>query len=302
MEIGRLLTAMATPFDENGRVDFAQAKRLANALLASGSDGMVVAGTTGEAPTLTHDEKLQLFAEIKREVGDRGTVLAGSGTYSTAESIELTREAAAAGVDGLLLTCPYYNRPPQEGLFRHFEAIANSTALPCILYNVQTRTAVNMTAETTVRLSHIPNIVGTKEASGDLEQIAAIAAHTSPDFRIWSGDDSLTLPIMSVGGYGAISVVAHLAGSQIRSMIEAHVAGRTDEATATHQRLLPLINAIMATMPNPMPLKHALNDVGFFVGNPRLPLVAPEGAIAEAITTEVRKHQIDLPVAVSPVN
>lgn len=298
MEIGRLLTAMATPFDENGRVDFAQAKRLASALLASGSDGVVVAGTTGEAPTLTHDEKLQLFAEIKQEVGSRGTVLAGTGTYSTAVSIELTREAGAAGVDGVLLTCPYYNRPPQEGLFRHFEAIANSTALPCILYNVPSRTSVNMTAETTARLSQVPNIVGTKEASGDLEQIAEIAAHTSPDFKIWSGDDSLTLPILSVGGYGAISVVAHLAGLQIRSMIEAHIEGRPAQAAEIHQNLLPLINAIMATMPNPMPLKHALNDVGFYVGNPRLPLVAPEGAIAEAISEELRRHQIDLPVAV----
>lgn len=298
MEIGRLLTAMATPFDENGRVDFAQAKRLANALLDSGSDGVVVAGTTGEAPTLTHDEKLELFAEIKQEVGRRGVVIAGTGTYSTAESIDLTREAAEAGVDGLLLTCPYYNKPPQEGLFRHFEAIANSTTLPCIVYNVQSRTAVNMSAETTIRLSRVPNIVGTKEASGNLEQIAEIAANTSPEFRIWSGDDVLTLPILSVGGYGAISVVSHLAGLQIRSMIEAHVAGRTEEAATTHQSLLPLIGAIMGTMANPMPLKYALNDVGFYVGNPRLPLVAPEGAIAEAISAEVRKHKIDLPVAV----
>jgi 4-hydroxy-tetrahydrodipicolinate synthase len=298
VEIGRLLTAMATPFDENGRVDFAQAKRLANALLDSGSDGMVVAGTTGEAPTLTHEEKLQLFAEIKQEVGGRGTVLAGTGTYSTAKSIDLTREAAAAGVDGVLLTCPYYNRPPQEGLFRHFEAIASSTTLPCILYNVQSRTGVNMTAETTARLSHVPNIIGTKEASGDLEQIAEIVAHTSPDFKVWSGDDSLTLPILSVGGYGAISVVSHLAGLQIRSMIEAYIEGRPAQAAEIHQNLLPLINAIMGTMANPMPLKHALNDVGFYVGNPRLPLMAPEGAIAEAISEELRRHRIDLPVAV----
>jgi 4-hydroxy-tetrahydrodipicolinate synthase len=289
---------MATPFDESGAVDYAQAKRLALALLESGSDGVVVAGTTGECPTLTHEEKLRLFAEIKQAVGNRGVVIAGTGTYNTAESIDLTREAAAAGVDAVLLTCPYYNKPSQEGLFRHFEAIAGSTTLPCIVYNVQSRTAVNMTAETTVRLSRIANIVGTKEASGDLPQISEIAAHTGPDFKIWSGDDVLTLPILSVGGYGAISVVSHLAGLQIRSMIEAYVAGRVEEAAEIHQRLLPLVNTIMTTMANPVPLKHALNEVGFRVGNPRLPLVAPEGAAAEQISIEVSKHQIDLAVTV----
>lgn len=298
MEIGRLLTAMVTPFDENGQVDYAQAKRLALALLDSGSDGLVVAGTTGEAPTLSTDEKLRLFAEIKGAVGARGSVVAGTGTYNTAESVELTREATARGVDGVLLTTPYYSKPPQEGLFRHFETIAQATMLPCIIYNIPGRTGVNVTVETTVRLSRVPNIIGTKEASGDLLQIAAIAAETGDDFRIWSGDDQLTLPIMSVGGYGAISVVAHLAGAQIHAMIDAHVDGRVAEAARTHQQLLPLVKAIMTTMSNPIPVRHALNTIGFKVGKPRLPLVEPDESTGDQIAEEVRRSQIDLAVTV----
>jgi 4-hydroxy-tetrahydrodipicolinate synthase len=289
---------MVTPFDENGQVDYAQAKRLALALLGSGSDGVVVAGTTGEAPTLSVDEKLTLFSEIKGAVGERGSVLAGTSTYNTAESVELTREATARGVDGLLLTTPYYSKPPQEGLFRHFEAIAQATTLPCVLYNVPSRTSINLTAETTVRLSQVPNIVGTKEASGDLLQIATIAAETDDDFRVWSGDDQLTLPIMAVGGYGAVSVVAHLAGAQIHSLIDAHVDGRAAEAARTHQRLLPLIMAIMTTMSNPIPVRHALNTIGFKVGKPRLPLVEPDASTGDQIAEEVRRSQIDLAVTV----
>ncbi len=184
VEIGRLLTAMATPFDRNGEVDFNQAGRLARALLDSGSDGLVVAGTTGEAPTLTTKEKWQLFATVVKATGGRGAVIAGTGNYNTAESIELSREAERIGVDGLLLTVPYYNKPSQEGLFRHFEAIARSTSLPCILYNVPSRTVTDMSAETTIRLSHIPNIIGIKEASGNLAQISNIIQGARGDFRV----------------------------------------------------------------------------------------------------------------------
>src|SRR5881628_1911698 len=211
MEIGRLLTAMVTPFDDNGEVDYAQAKRLALALLDSGSDGVVVAGTTGEAPTLSHDEKLRLFSEIKSAVDGRGAVLAGTGTYNTAESVELSREAERTGVDALLLTCPYYNKPTQEGIYRHFETIARATSLPCILYNIQSRTGINITAETLLRLSRIPNIAGVKEASGDLAQVAQIIEDARESFLVWSGDDQLTLPILALGGYGVICVVSHLA-------------------------------------------------------------------------------------------
>jgi len=298
MEIGRLLTAMVTPFDREGEVDYAQAQRLAAALLDSGSDGVVVAGTTGEAPTLSHDEKLRLFAAVKEAVGGRGADLAGTGTNNTAASIELSQEAERAGVDGLLLTAPYYNKPTQEGLYRHFESIARATRLPCVLYNIPSRTAVNMTADTTLRLSRVPNIVGIKEASGDLVQIARIIDDAGEEFRVWSGDDPMTLPVLSVGGYGVISVAAHLCGLQIHRMIDDYVAGRTAEAAAAHRRLQPLSEALLTVASNPTPLKYALNQIGFLVGAPRLPLVEPEGEAAERIMAEVRRHHIDLAVTV----
>ncbi len=299
MEIGRLLTAMVTPFDDEGQVDYAQAKRLALALLDSGSDGLVVAGTTGEAPTLSHDEKLRLFREVKDAVDGRGAVIAGTGTYNTAESVELSREAERIGVDGLLLTTPYYSKPPQEGIYRHFETIARATSLPCILYNIPGRTGVNVTAETMLRLSRVPNILGVKEASGDLDQIARIIEDAREGFCVWSGDDPLTLPILALGGYGVISVVSHLAGSQLRDMIEAHLAGRRDEAARLHRRLLPLMAALMSpSAPNPIAVKHALNGVGFRVGGVRLPLVQPDEAAGERIMAAVHRQRIDLAVTV----
>lgn len=298
MEIGRLLTAMVTPFDGEGNVDYGQAQRLARALLDSGSDGVVVAGTTGEAPTLSHDEKLRLFAAVKEAVDGRGAVLGGTGTNSTAATIELSQEAERARVDGLLLTAPYYNKPTQEGLYRHFEAVARATGLPCVLYNIPSRTGVNVTAETTVRLSRIPNIGGVKEASGDLVQIARIIDGAGDGFRVWSGDDAMTLPILAVGGYGVIAVVSHLAGAQMRQMIDHYLAGRAAEAARIHRRLLPLMQTLMTAASNPTPVKYALNQIGFRVGTPRLPLVEPEGAAAEQIVAEVRRQQIDLAVTV----
>jgi 4-hydroxy-tetrahydrodipicolinate synthase len=297
-EIGRLLTAMVTPFDDQGEVDYAQARRLARALLDSGSDGVVVSGTTGEAPTLTHEEKLRLFAEVKQAVDGRGVVIAGTGTYSTAESIELSKEAAQRGVDGLLLTVPYYNRPPQEGLYRHFEAIARATSLPCIMYNIPGRTGTNMTAETTLRLSRVPNIVGVKEASGNLDQIARIVDGAGEGFRVWSGNDGDTLLLLAVGGYGVICVLSHLTGLQMKQLIESYLAGRVDEAAKLHRRLLTLNNALMTLASNPIPIKYALNQIGFRAGPPRLPLLEPDEATGEKIMAEVRRHHIDLPVAV----
>jgi 4-hydroxy-tetrahydrodipicolinate synthase len=289
---------MITPFDREGKVDYAQAQRLASALLDSGSDGLVVAGTTGEAPTLSHDEKLRLFAAVKEAVGGRGALLAGTGTNDTAVSIELSQEAERAGVDGLLLTAPYYNKPTQEGLYRHFEAIARATRLPCVPYNIPSRTCVNMTADTTLRLSRVPNIVGVKEASGDLAQIARIIDDAGDEFRVWSGDDAMTLPILALGGYGVIAVVSHLAGAQVHGMIDDYLAGRTAEAARAHRRLLPLMQVLMTAASNPSPLKHALNQIGFPVGAPRLPLVEAEPEAAERIMAEVRRHHIDLAITV----
>lgn len=297
VEIGRLLTAMATPFARDGSVDYAQTGRLARALLDSGSDGLVVCGTTGESPTLTAREKLRLFAEVKQALGGRGCVIGGTGNYNTAESIELSHEATRAGVDALLLTVPYYNKPSQEGLFRHFEAIARSTTLPCILYNVPSRTITDMSAETTMRLSRIPNIIGIKEASGNLAQIATIISGARGDFRVWSGNDEDTLPVLALGGYGVVSVASHLAGVQIQDMIGAFLNGDTARAAEIHRRLLPLVKALFL-VGNPVPLKYALNQLGFEVGAPRLPLVEPDEAIAAKIREALAGQRIDLAVAV----
>lgn len=295
MELGRLLTAMVTPFTPDGAVDYALSRRLASALVASGSDGIVVAGTTGEAPTLTIPEKLRLFEEIADELRGRAAVIAGSGDNCTADSVELSRQAARTGVDALLLTVPYYNKPTQEGIYRHFAAIADAVELPCIPYNVPGRTAVNMSADVQVRLSRIANITGVKEASGDMAQIAHIIEHAEPGFRVWSGNDEDTFGILSLGGYGVISVASHLAGRRIASMIEAHVAGRTDEAAAIHRALLPLIDALFCVT-NPIPVKYALNQCGFPAGPLRLPMCDPDEATAARIMAEIRRYPIDLAV------
>ena len=298
MELGRLLTAMVTPFDREGKVDYEQAKRLALALLDSGSEGVVVAGTTGESPTLTHDEKVRLFGEIKAAVGNRGSVMAGTGTYDTAESIELTQAAERSGADAVLLTTPYYSRPPQEGLYRHFAAVAGATSLPCVIYNIPGRTGVNVTLETQLRIAEIPNMVGVKEASGDLGQIAAIVESAPRTYRVWSGDDALNLPVLAVGGYGAISVAAHLVGAQMQRMQAAYLAGQHEEAGAIHRRLLPLMNVLMTAWGNPGGVKFALRQAGFDAGGFRLPLCEPDEAAAEQITAELRRQHIDLAVAV----
>lgn len=295
--IGRVLTAMVTPFDARGEVDYAQAKRLAQALVASGSDGLVVTGTTGESPTLSNDEKLRMYVAVKEAIGDRAAVIAGTTTYNTAESIHLTREADHLGVDGFLLTVPYYNNPHQEGLYQHFKAIAAATDKPCILYNVPSRTVRNMEAATTIRLSQIENLAGVKEASANYDQIAKIIEGARPGFRVWSGNDSDTLPLLAMGGYGIVSVVAHLTGLQVRAMIEKFLAGDTQGAAQLHRHLLPLVNALFVVA-NPIPVKFMLNQVGFNVGKPRLPLVEPDEKSAAQIKETLAKYHIDLPVAV----
>lgn len=294
-KLGCLLTAMVTPFDEKGDVDYPQARKLALALLDSGSDGVVVVGTTGESPTLTQKEEVRLFAEIKDAVGDRGTVVAGTGSNNTAEALVTTKEAEKIGVDACLLVVPYYNKPTQEGLYQHFRKVAESTSLPCILYNVPARTVVSLSADTTIRLSQIPNIVGTKEASGNLDQIAKIISETPRDFLVWSGNDNDTFAIMAMGGYGVISVASHLVGNQIREMMGHIREGRIDQAAKIHRDLLPLVNALFVVA-NPIPIKYALNHVGFRVGNPRLPLTPPDEKSAAIIESTLKDYRIDLGV------
>ncbi|MBA7503337.1 4-hydroxy-tetrahydrodipicolinate synthase [subsurface metagenome] len=292
---GRLLTAMVTPFDSQGKVDYQQARNLAQALLNSGSDGLVLSGTTGESPTLNFEEKLRLFTEVKSAIANRGTIVAGTGTYNTRESQELTKEAEKVGVDACVLVVPYYNRPPQQGLFEHFNAIAQATTLPCILYNVPSRTGTNLAADTVIKLSHIDNIIGVKEASGNLGQIAEIIQGAKDDFLVYSGNDSDTLPILTLGGYGVVSVASHLVGIQIKDMMEKFLNGETQEAASIHRHLLPLINALFVVT-NPMPVKYALNYLGFPVGKPRLPLIEPDEKSAEIVKAALKNYKIDLPL------
>lgn len=294
-ELGRLITAMVTPFDEKGEVDYGQAKKLALALLASGSDGLVMVGTTGESPTLVRAEEYRLFREIKAAVGGKGSVIAGTGSNSTAEAVGATREAEKIGVDACLLVVPYYNKPTQEGLYRHFRTVAESTSLPCIMYNVPSRTVTNMTADTVIRLSKIDNIIGVKEASGNFEQIGRIIQETDDDFFVWSGNDQDTFPLMAIGGYGIISVISHLVGKQIKQMIDSFLSGRVAEAAAMHRHLLPLVSA-MFIVSNPIPVKYAVNQVGFRVGKPRLPLTEPDEKTAQVIKDALKNYTIDLPV------
>ncbi len=294
-KLGRLLTAMVTPFNEQGAVDYEQTQKLALALLNSGSEGLVVVGTTGESPTLTREEELRLFTEVKSAVGERGAVIAGTGSNSTAEALEVTKEAERIGVDACLLVVPYYNKPTQEGLYQHFKTIAQSTSLPCILYNVPSRTIVSLSADTVIKLSQIDNIIGIKEASSDLGEISKIISSTRDGFLVWSGNDSDTLPILILGGYGVISVASNLVGSQIREMIDSFINGKIDEASSIHRHLLPLINALFIVS-NPIPVKYALNYIGFYVGKPRLPLTEPDEKSAAVIRDAIKNYKIDLSV------
>lgn len=295
VKLGRLLTAMVTPFDDRGEIDYQQAKKLVLALLKSGSDGVVVAGTTGEGPALNRDEKLRLFAEVKAAVGRLGVVVANTGNYNTRESVELTREAEKVGVDAALLVVPYYNKPTQLGLYEHFKSIAAATALPCILYNVPGRTITNLAAETTIKLSQIDNIVGIKEASGNLEQATEIISGADSDFLVFSGNDNDTFPIIASGGYGVISVASHLVGLQIKEMIDKAAAGQMVEGAAIHRHLTPLVKALFI-LSNPIPIKHALNHAGFCVGQPRLPLTPPDEKSAALIENTLKKYRLDLPL------
>jgi 4-hydroxy-tetrahydrodipicolinate synthase len=292
-KLGRLLTAMVTPFKESGEVDYEQAKKLAQALLNAGNDGVVVAATTGEAPTLSWEEEMRLFAEVKSAVGDRGTVVAYTGSNSTKEAVENTEKAEKIGVDACLSVVPYYNKPNQEGIYQHFKAVAENTSLPIIMYNIPSRAVVEMSAETIGRLSQIKNIVGVKEASGKMELAAQTINKARKDFLIWSGNDNDTFLIMALGGYGVIGVTTHLMGKQYKKMIDLILSDKIQEAAAIHRKLVPLVNA-MFSVPSPAPIKYALNYLGFKVGNPRLPLVPPTEKEAEKIIAELKNHTIDL--------
>ncbi len=276
---GRVMTAMITPFDETGAVNYPEVERLAAYLADHGTDTLVVCGTTGESPTLTWDEEFELFKVVQRAVSGKAKVMAGTGSNSTVEAISATQKAAALGLDGSLQVVPYYNKPPQEGLYQHFKAIAQATDLPIMLYNVPGRTSQNLLPETVARLAEVPNIVAIKEASGNLDQVSLVRRLTPDTFDIYSGDDTLTLPILAVGGCGVVSVASHLVGPALQEMIQNFEAGQNEKARQIHLELLPLSKALFSTT-NPIPVKKAMALLGWQVGQCRLPLgEAPEGTV-----------------------
>lgn len=283
INFGKVLTAMVTPFDNNGNIDFEKTTILVNHLIKNGTDALVVAGTTGESPTLSTEEKLALFSHIVEVSAGRIPVIAGTGSNSTRASIELTKRAEEIGVDAIMLVAPYYNKPTQEGMYQHFKAIAAETSLPVMLYNVPGRTVANMSVDITVRLAEIDNIVAMKEASGNLDAMTEIIANTPDDFLLYSGDDGLTLPVLSIGGMGVVSVASHVIGNEMQEMIQAFEDGEHAKAAKLHQRLLPIMKG-MFSAPSPTPVKTALQLKGIDVGGVRLPMVPLSQEERETLT------------------
>lgn len=274
MTMPRLMTAMITPYDDNLQVNYQKAAELAEYLVANGSQGLVVSGTTGESPVLTDEEKLQLFSVVKNQVGDRVPIWAGTGGNNTQHSIILSRAAEKTGVDGIMLVTPYYNKPSQEGLYQHFKSIAEAVSLPVMVYNVPGRTSCNLLPATVARLAEVDNITAIKEASGDMDQTSLLSSILPSRVKIYSGDDSMTLPMMSLGAYGVVSIAAHLIGKDIQRMINAFISGDNVEATRIHLALFPIFKGLFITT-NPVPLKEAMNLLGMQVGGLRLPLTRP---------------------------
>jgi 4-hydroxy-tetrahydrodipicolinate synthase len=285
---GAVVTAMVTPFREDHSLDLDAARSLAAHLFEHGSESLVVAGSTGESPTLTHKEKLELFREIVDVARGAGKVVCGTGTYSTAETVELSREAEALGADGLLLVTPYYNKPPQRGLLEHFTRVANAVDLPIVAYNIPGRTGTRIEHDTLLRMAAIPNIVGVKDSTGDFQSISKLISEAPPEFEVYSGDDWATFGYLCLGGVGIVSVASHLVGDRIRQMCDLVFSGDVPAARKIHEELTPLFNALFITS-NPIPVKTALELVGIPVGPPRLPLVPATSEERERI----RKALVD---------
>ncbi len=280
---GRVLTAMVTPFSSDGTVNYGVAERLAVHLAENGTDTLVICGTTGESPTLSWDEEFELFRVVQKAVAGKAKVMAGTGSNSTSEAIVATQKAHALGLDGSLQVVPYYNKPPQEGLYLHFKAIADAVPdLPIMLYNVPGRTGQSLAPDTVKRLAEVSNIVAIKEASGSLDQASDIRRSTPPEFAIYSGDDSLTLPTLAIGGCGVVSVASHLTGNLLQKMIRSFETGDHQQATQIHTQLLPLCKALFLTA-NPIPVKAALRLLGWEVGGCRLPLCDVPDEVVEVL-------------------
>lgn len=277
----KLFTAMITPYDSDLQVNYEKAAEIAQYLVNNGSDGLIISGTTGESPVLSSGEKINLLAAVRDRVGTKAEVWAGTGSYDTQASIELSRAAEKTGVDGLLVVVPYYNKPSQEGLYQHFKAIAGSVSVPIMLYNIPSRTGVNMLPETVARLAEIENIVALKESTGIMDQMSQLKNLLPQQFAIYSGDDSQTLPMLSLGAAGVVSIASHVVGREIKRMLEAFAVGEVEKAQQLHNYLYSMFKGLFITT-NPVPVKEALNLLGMKVGGLRMPMCAANaGEIAQ---------------------
>ncbi|NEO53839.1 MAG: 4-hydroxy-tetrahydrodipicolinate synthase [Okeania sp. SIO3B5] len=287
VDFGKVITAMITPFNSDGSVNYEEVEKLSIWLTENGTDSLVICGTTGESPSLTWEEEYKLFQVVQKAVAGKAKVIAGTGSNSTREAIAATEKAAKLGLDGSLQVVPYYNKPPQSGLYEHFKAIAQATPeFPIMVYNIPGRTGQNLIPETVAKLAEISNIVAIKEASGNLDQVSQIRHLTAPEFKIYSGDDSLTLPLLAVGGSGVVSVASHLVGKQLQEMIVAFEIGKVQVATEIHLKLFSLFKALFATT-NPIPVKAALNLLNWKVGSTRPPLCNPTTEVTEKLSAEM---------------
>ncbi|AKG04932.1 4-hydroxy-tetrahydrodipicolinate synthase [Salimicrobium jeotgali] len=290
MNFGQLLTAMVTPFDDQEDIDYNRTRNLVEHLILHGSEGLVVAGTTGESPTLTAEEKVELCRFVVEVADGRVPVIAGTGSNNTKATVELTKRIEAVGVDGIMLVAPYYSKPSQEGLYRHFSQVAAATSLPVMLYNIPGRSVVNIEPDTIIRLAEIKNIVSVKEASGDLDAATRIISQTPQDFSVYTGEDSLTLPMLSVGGAGVISVSSHVIGDEMKDMIDSYKRGDVKTAATLHGYILPMMKLIFA-QPSPSPVKEALNYMGVSVGSVRLPMIPLDDAECSALHNMIDIYQ-----------
>ncbi len=284
MGFGRLMTAMVTPFNEELEIDYGVVANLVDHLIATGTETIVVSGTTGESPTLSDAEKLDLFAAVVSQAKGRAKVIAGTGSNNTEKTVEFTKQAAQTGVDGIMLVTPYYNKPSQEGLYQHFKRVATAVNLPIMVYNIPSRAGINVTAETIIRLSKIENIFAVKEASGDIVQISQIIKNTADDFYLYSGDDKFNLPVLAVGGYGYVSVASHVVGRELTEMTNYYLNGEIDRAADLHLKLIDLFDGIFVTS-NPSPIKELLTQIGIQVGGVRPPLMPVTADQAEFLKT-----------------
>lgn len=295
VDFGRVLTAMITPFKEDGSVNYDMAAKLAAYLANNGTDTLVVCGTTGESPTLTWEEEYQLFSVVLEAVAQKAKVIVGCGSNSTKEAIAATQKAAKIDIHGTLQVVPYYNKPPQAGLYQHFQAVAQASPdLPLLLYNVPGRTGQNLQPETVARLAEVKNIVGIKESTGNIDQVSQIRRLTPKEFQIYSGDDYMTLPLLAIGAKGVVSVASHLVGSKLQQMIQAFSSGQVQVATEIHLQLFPLFKALFATT-SPIPVKQALKLQGWEVGSTRLPLWEADTEVSQNLETVLKELNLIKP-------